>query len=80
MGLALQGSAMGLVVHGMAGFDYQRARTELGVPEEYSVDAMIAVGHPGKVGDLAEKDKIREMQSSRRPVRESVFEGRFAGR
>ncbi len=30
MSLALQGSAMGLVVHGMAGFDYNRARAGSG--------------------------------------------------
>ena len=35
MSLALQGHAMGLVVHGMAGFDYDRARVELHVPEDY---------------------------------------------
>lgn len=34
--LALQGTAIGLVVHGMAGFDYDRARSELHVPDGYS--------------------------------------------
>src|SRR6185295_7677710 len=31
--LALQGAAMGLVVHGMAGFDRDKARHDLSVPE-----------------------------------------------
>jgi nitroreductase len=78
MSLALQGSAMGLVVHGMAGFDYNRARVDLGVPEDYKVEAMIAVGHPGNVEDLPEQHRAREKRSPRRPVRELVFEGRFA--
>jgi nitroreductase len=78
MSLALQGSLMGLVVHGMAGFDVARARTELAVPGEYAVEAMIAVGHPGKVEDLSEKDRAREGPSPRRPVSELVFEGKFA--
>lgn len=78
MSLALQGSAMGLVVHGMAGFDRERARTELGVPENFAVEAMIAVGHHGKVEDLEERNRARETPSSRRPVSESVFEGKFA--
>jgi nitroreductase len=78
MSLALQGSQMGLVVHGMAGFDYDRARVDLGVPEDYAVEAMIAAGHPGKIEDLPETHRPREKPSPRRPARESVFEGRFA--
>ena len=76
--LALQGTAMGLVVHGMAGFDYEKARTALGVPEEFAVAAMFAVGRPGDAGQLPEKLRDREKPSDRRPVRESISEGRFA--
>ena len=79
MSLALQGSALGLVVHGMAGFDYERARLELKVPEGYSVEAMFAVGYAGKMEDLPEKDRVREAPGGRRPVSESVFAGRFTG-
>ena len=50
--LALQGAAMGLVVHGMAGFDRGKARATLGVPDEYEVEAMVAVGHPGDPAEL----------------------------
>lgn len=78
MSLALQAMKMGLVAHGMAGFNLDRARTELGVPDHFAVECMIAVGHPGKVEDLMEKDKIREKPSGRRPVTESIFEGKFA--
>jgi nitroreductase len=78
MSLALEGLSMGLVVHGMGGFNYDRARVDLGVPEDYSVEAMIAIGHPGKVEDLPEAYQVREVPSPRRPVKESVFEGRFA--
>jgi nitroreductase len=77
MSLALEGSQMGLVVHGMAGFDYERARVDLGVPADFAVEAMIAVGHPGRVEDLSERDRTREKPSSRRPVSGSIFEGKF---
>ena len=77
MSLALQGHAMGLVIHGMQGFDYERARTELGVPEDYEVEAMVAVGHPGNLEDLSEKDQAREKPNTRRPLKELVFEGQF---
>ena len=75
--LALQGTAMGLVVHGMQGFDYEKARTVLGVPEEYSVVAMFAVGRPGDPERLPEKLRGREVPSGRRPLAESIREGAF---
>jgi nitroreductase len=78
MSLALQGSLMGLVVHGMAGFDYARAASALAVPEGLVVEAMIAIGYPGKVEDLPEKFRTREVKSGRRAVRESVFEGKVS--
>lgn len=76
--LALQGSMRGLVVHGMAGFDSTRARESLGVPDRFHVLAMAAIGKRGRVEDLPEKLREREVPSDRRPVAESVFEGRMA--
>ena len=76
--LALQGTAMGLVVHGMAGFDYERAREALGVPEDFAVAAMFAVGRPGDANQLPDKLREREAPSDRRPVRESISEGKFS--
>jgi nitroreductase len=77
MSLALEGHWRGFVVHGMAGFDYDRARTELAVPDDYAVEAMIAIGHPAGVEELPEKYRVREVKNTRRPTRESAFEGRF---
>lgn len=79
MGLALQGSAMGLVVHGMEGFDYDRARAELRVPADHAVEAMIAVGHPGRKEDLPEKLQAREQPNDRKPVETLIHEGGFPG-
>jgi nitroreductase len=75
--LALQGSSMGLVVHGMMGFDYDRARTALAVPDDYDVEAMIAVGHPGDPADLPESLRKVEAPSQRKPVAEIAREGKF---
>ena len=79
MSLALQGWLKGLVVHGMAGFDYERARAVLRVPEAFAVNAMAAIGRPGRVEDLPEFQRARETPSPRRPLSESVYEGGFAG-
>jgi len=75
--LALQGSRMGLVVHGMQGFDYEQARTVLHVPEEFQVEAMIAVGRPGQLEDLPEELRKREQPSDRKPIAEIALEGGF---
>jgi nitroreductase len=77
--LSLQGSAMGLVVHGMEGFDYDRARKELHIPADYTIEAMCAVGRPGKKENLPEQMQEREVQSGRKPVSEFIFEGTFKG-
>lgn len=76
--LALQGTAMGLVVHGMAGFDYDRARHVLGVPEDFKVEAMIAVGRPGNPQELPDDLRERETPTGRNPLKKFVCEGNFA--
>jgi nitroreductase len=45
---ALQGWKRGLVVHGMAGFNHDRARELLQIPAAFAVEAMAAVGRPGR--------------------------------
>lgn len=75
--LALQGSKNGLVVHGMQGFDYDRAKQELGVPDEYKVEMMVAVGRPGSVKKLPEKLQAGEVPSGRKTIKEIVSEGEF---
>ncbi len=77
--LALQGSLMGLVVHGMQGFDYDKARTLLRLPSNYAVEAMAAVGHPGNAADLPEGMREREVPSGRKPLAEIAFEGGYKG-
>jgi nitroreductase len=76
--LALQGSLMGLVVHGMQGFDYDRARITLDIPEEFQVEAMAAIGRPGRIEDLPEQLQARETPNERRPLTQSVCEGTFS--
>ncbi len=75
--LALQGWLKGLVVHGMQGFDYERARTDLSIPEEFQVEAMAAVGRPAKVEDLPAELREREAPSDRRELAQTICEGKF---
>lgn len=77
--LLLQGAEMGLVCHGMAGFDRGKTRAQLNVPEDYEVEAMIAIGHPGDPDLLPEKYRDMDLEvSGRKPVAEIAAEGLFA--
>ena len=75
--LALQGWLKGLVVHGMQGFDYDRARSALNIPEGFQVQAMAAVGKPAEVSVLPEGLREREAPSDRRKLEQTICEGQF---
>jgi nitroreductase len=77
--LALQGSQNGLVIHGMQGFDYDRAKKVLNIPDGYQVEAMIALGKQGKKEDLPDYLQEREFPSSRKTTAELAMEGSFKG-
>ncbi len=77
--LALQGTLKGLVVHGMAGFDYARAKAALNIPDDFHVEAMAAVGKPGPMSVLPEDFQARESPNTRRAISEVVFEGQYPG-
>ncbi|MBT6276244.1 MAG: nitroreductase family protein [Chromatiales bacterium] len=75
--LALQGAKFDLVVHGMIGFDRDRARTVVNAPDEFTVQAMIAVGRPGGLELLSDSAREREVPSPRKTIQEIAFAGRF---
>lgn len=76
--LCLQGTAIGLVVHGMAGFDRDKARADLNIPDDYDVEAMIAIGRPGDIDVLPKELQERETPTGRKPIGEISCEGPFA--
>lgn len=75
--LALESARRGLVAHGMQGFDYARAKAELGIPDEFEVHAAVAIGKRGHKEHLPERARLMEEPSDRRPLREIVFQGAF---
>lgn len=75
--LAIQAAAMGLVAHGMEGFDYARAKEDLHIPDGYTVEAMIAVGKPGSIEKLPKDLQEREKPSDRKKINEFISEGVF---
>lgn len=75
--LALEACFRGIVTHGMEGFDYQRARQELDVPEDYDVMAMIAIGRKGSKEKLPTPLRDRESPTDRKPLTEIIMEGKY---
>ncbi len=75
--LALEGSARGLVVHGMQGFDYEKAKTVCNIPDDFQVEAMVAIGKPGNKEVLPPELQIKETPSTRKPLSELIMEGKY---
>ncbi len=77
--IALQAETMGLVAHGMQGFDYEKAKKDLEVPDSYAVEAMIVIGKKGGKESLSKELQEKETPSQRKPLKEIVMAGKFKG-
>ena len=70
----LQATALGLHGHGMAGFDRERARKELNIPDDYDFGAAVALGYAGSPDELPERyQKSEAAKRTRKPLNEIVF-------
>ena len=77
MALSLEGARRGYVVHGIAGFDYDKARQELQIPEDYEIEAMCSIGKFAE--DLTVSPEMAEKPSQRKELKEFVSWGDFKG-
>lgn len=76
--LIVQATALGLVVHQMAGIFPDKIRELYGIPEGYEAVAGIALGYPGDPATLPERLRQRELAPrSRNPIQGFVFAGRW---
>lgn len=73
--LALEAAKRGLVAHAMQGFDYEEAAEKLEVPEEFEVEAMIAVGSWEGEEELPEEMRVEP--NGRKGLDEIVAKGGF---
>ncbi len=71
--LALQGSMRGLVVHGMEGFNYEKAHMLLNLSEDYQIEAMAAIGHKASSLTLSKDLREKEKPSTRKPLKDLLF-------
>ena len=75
--LALQATALGYHAHGIAGIDHEQARVKLRVPEDYELEAAVAIGRRGDPARLPESLRSREMPSARNPISTFTMSGTF---
>jgi nitroreductase len=74
---ALQASERRFVVHGMRGFDADRARRVLNIPPAFQIEAIAAVGRPGPLDALHASFHAYEQPNDRHPLARIVCEGHF---
>lgn len=75
--LALEASSRGIVAHGMQGFDYEKSREDLGIPANFEVMSMIAIGKKGPKENLPPELQEKEKPNDRKPLKDIIMEGAY---
>lgn len=76
--LSLQAASLGLQIHEMAGFDPERAVTELGLPAGVVPLTVATIGYPGDPAQLDEALRAKESAPrTRKPLSEFVFQNTY---
>jgi len=74
----MQATHLGLYVHQMSGFDFEKARVAAKLPEGYEPAAMVAIGYHGDLKTLPEPLQQREEKPRvRKDLKEIVYHGEF---
>ena len=77
--IMLQASASGLGAHAMAGFDHSKAREVAGIPPEFQIAALVAIGYPDSPDKLP-NEQLRQREVAprqRKQLSELVFKGHW---
>lgn len=75
--VALQATALGYHAHGMTGIEFDKARSELGIPDDYRLEAAVAIGRRDAPERLPEGLREREVPTDRKPLGEIAVAGNF---
>ena len=77
--MMLQAAESGLHSHAMAGFDHEKARDVAGIPPEFQVGAVVAIGYLDSPEKLS-NDQMKQQELAarkRKPLSEIAFKGRW---
>ncbi len=75
---AHQALLLGWHTHGIGGFDRVAARERLAIPEDFAIEAIVALGRQGSLDTLAAEFHGAESPNGRRPLAGTVFAGTLA--
>ena len=75
--MALQATLLGYHAHGMTGLEFDKARAELGLPDDFRLEAAVAIGKRDAPERLPEGLRGGEVPSPRKPVGEIAFAGNY---
>lgn len=75
--LSLEAHRQGLITRAMGGFDKEKAREWLGIPDSYHLEAVVAVGYHDPQANLEARDARREEASDRRKIEDISFESEY---
>ena len=71
MNYQIQAVEEGLIVHPIVGFDAEKAKKVLGIPEDIVLEILMIVGYPGEIDGLSEKHQdVEQSERSRKPLEE----------
>lgn len=71
--LCLQATHMGLMAHQMGGFDVEKTRATFGVPEQFTLMAMLSIGYPADIATVNGEILERETAPRKRRSLEELF-------
>lgn len=73
--LCLQAADLGLMAHQMGGFNVDATREAFGIPEQFTLMAMVAIGYAGDASQLSDDLKARELAArKRKPLADLFFD------
>lgn len=72
---AHQALLLGWYTHGIGGFDKNAARARLAIPDNFAIEAIIALGRKGDLDRLDPEFHGAEVPNGRRPLADTVFAG-----
>ena len=75
--LMLQAASMGVLAHGMGGFDPAKAREIYQIPETHEAVAAIALGYPGDATNAPDELQRRNKRRPRHELNQFVFAERW---
>ncbi len=75
--LAHQANLLGWQTHAVGGFDKDKTRVALNVPDDFAIEVIVAIGQRGDKAALPENFQSREAPSDRLPLASLVLEGGF---